>query len=152
MIVSGSHCLFTPVGTGLDIGYIIRLSMIFDGVGRIIQWFTVRKAIRESGWALVAAIISLALGIVLSISSFAQLPVDLYIAYMAAFWMIALGILRIFLATFRDNTAFGITRASCACVNTHMQNREIASHGGFTVFLSGHPAPIPTNRRNGPRR
>ncbi len=95
MIVSGSYCLFTPAGTGLNIGYIIGLSMIFDGVGRIIQWFTVRKEMREGVWALIAAIISLALGIVLSISAFVQLAVDLYFAYMTAFWLIALGVLRV---------------------------------------------------------
>ncbi len=95
MIVSGSYCLFSPAGTGLDIGYIIGLSMIFDGIGRIVQWFSVRKTMRESVWALIAAIISLILGIILSISVVAQFAVDLYIAYMAAFWLIALGVVRI---------------------------------------------------------
>ncbi len=95
MIVSGSYCLFTPAGTGLDIGYIIGLSMIFDGIGRIVGWFSVRKTIRESGWALAASIISFILGIVLSVSMFAQLAVDLFIAYMTALWLIALGIVRI---------------------------------------------------------
>ena len=119
MIVSGSYCLFTPAGTGLDIGYIIGLSMILDGVGRIVQWFSVRKTMWESGWALAASIISLVLGMVLSVSVLAQLAVDLYIAYLTAFWFIALGIVRIlrairvrrmrknFKASFGWNTEYG---------------------------------------------
>lgn len=95
MIVSGSYCLFTPAGTGLDIGYIIGLSMVFDGIGRIVQWFSFRKTMRESGWALIAAIISLVFGTVLSVSVVAQLAVDLYVAYMVVFWLIALGVVRI---------------------------------------------------------
>lgn len=95
MIVSGSYCLFSPAGTGLDIGYIIGLSMIFDGIGRIVEWFSTRNTMQESGWALAASIISLILGIVLSISMLAQLAVDLFIAYTVASWLIALGIVRI---------------------------------------------------------
>lgn len=95
MILMGSYCLFTPAVTGLDIGYVIGFAMLIDGIGRIIQWFSVRKNEKESGWVLASAIISLVLGIFLVINGFAQFVADLFIACTVALWILASGIIRI---------------------------------------------------------
>ena len=47
------------------------------------------------GWTLAGAIVSLIFGIVLLGSNAMQLSVDLFVAYMAAIWLIVIGILRL---------------------------------------------------------
>ncbi len=72
MIVSGIYCLATPGITFLAVGWIIGFNMILAG-----------------------AIVSLIFGIVLLGSNAMQLSVDLFVAYMAAIWLIVIGILRL---------------------------------------------------------
>jgi len=95
MIIGGAVCMLTPGITFLTLGYVVGLSIIFDGVSRIINWFEVHKEAKISGWVLASAILSLIFGFMLVGSEVLQLAVDAFIVYMAIIWMIAIGVMRI---------------------------------------------------------
>lgn len=99
MIIGGAYCLFTPGLTFLTLGYVVGVSIIFDGIGRIINWFQIHKEAKVSGWVLASSILSLVFGILLVGSEVMQLAVDAFIVYMAIVWMIAIGVMRIVHAT-----------------------------------------------------
>lgn len=91
----GIYCIATPGATYMELGYIIGLSMILDGIGRCIEWWQSRKTGDASGLSLATAIISLCFGIVLIGNSAMQIAVDVFIAYLAAVWVLILGIIRV---------------------------------------------------------
>lgn len=95
MIVSGVYCLFTPVMTYMTLGYIVGINMIIDAIGGIITWSDRKKAGRADGWTLGGAIASLVFGIVLLTSAAMQLVVDMTIVYIAAAWLVVIGVIRI---------------------------------------------------------
>ncbi len=118
IVVDGITCLALPGLTFLTLGYIIGVGMLLDGIGRIINWFQMDRGTEQSGWILVSAVISLVLGVLLMGSETMQLAMDAFIVYMAIFWLVVLGILRIMNALrirrirnnirdFRPSTAFG---------------------------------------------
>ena len=98
MIVTGIYCLLSPALTALTLGYIVGINMIIDAVGGIILWSDRRKAGISDGWALVGAILSLVFGFILTGSAAMQLALDMAIVYIAAVWMVAMGIIRIVFA------------------------------------------------------
>ena len=79
--------MFTPGITFLTLGYVVGLSIIFDGVSRIINWFEIHREAKVSGWVLASAILSLIFGFMLVGSEALQLAVDAFIVYMAIAWM-----------------------------------------------------------------
>lgn len=95
MIIGGIYCLTSPGITFLNLGFVVGVSMVFDGIGRIINWSQLRREKDTAAWILASGILSLVLGTVLLMSDVMQLVVDLYIVYMAAVWLIAIGIIRI---------------------------------------------------------
>ena len=95
IIVDGVICLVLPGLTFLTLGYMIGVSMLLDGIGRIINWFQMDRGTEQSGWVLTSAIISLIFGMILMGSDAMQLVMDAFIVYMAIAWLIVLGILRI---------------------------------------------------------
>ncbi|MBO5567869.1 MAG: DUF308 domain-containing protein [Clostridia bacterium] len=95
MIASGIYCLATPGITFLAVGWIIGFNMIADAIGNIITWKDRKEEGMADGWTLAGAIVSLIFGIVLLGSNAMQLSVDLFVAYMAAIWLIVIGILRL---------------------------------------------------------
>jgi uncharacterized membrane protein HdeD (DUF308 family) len=95
MIASGIYCLATPGITFLAVGWIIGFNMIADAIGNIITWKDRKDEGMADGWTLAGAIVSLIFGIVLLGSNAMQLSVDLFVAYMAAIWLIVIGILQI---------------------------------------------------------
>ncbi|MBR1851782.1 MAG: DUF308 domain-containing protein [Lachnospiraceae bacterium] len=103
MIAAGIYCIFNPDITGLAIGYIIGVSMIVDAVGRIHAWFQLKKDGQADGWLLASGILSALFGIVLIVDVAAQLYVDMFIAYIAACWIMVQAIITIVRA-FRART------------------------------------------------
>ncbi len=95
MIVSGIYCLATPGITFLAVGWIIGFNMIADAIGNIITWKDREDEGMADGWTLAGAIVSLIFGIVLLGSNAMQFSVNLFVAYMAAIWLIVIGILRL---------------------------------------------------------
>lgn len=95
MIAAGVYCILNPDITGLAIGYIIGVSMIVDAVGRIHAWFRLKKDGQADGWLLASGILSALFGIVLIVDVDAQLYVDMFIAYIAACWIMVQAIITI---------------------------------------------------------
>ena len=92
MIVGGIACLFSPVSTSLAIGYVVGLSMVFDAIGRFIEWWEMKKIGLADGWMLACAILSSIFGFFILNSSILQYSVDVFLAYYAACWLVILGI------------------------------------------------------------
>ncbi|MBR1781725.1 MAG: DUF308 domain-containing protein [Oscillospiraceae bacterium] len=95
MIISGLVCLFSPGLTYLGLAYAIGIGMIMDAVGRIVTWWKYRKVGLFDGWMLVGAILSLVFGIILIGDAALQVSVGVFIAYMAAIWILIHGIIHI---------------------------------------------------------
>ena len=95
MIITGVYCLFTPALTYMTLGYIVGINMIVDAIGSIILCHERKKAGDTDGWALAGAVASLVFGIILTCSTAFQWIVDMAIVYLAAIWLIVIGILRV---------------------------------------------------------
>jgi uncharacterized membrane protein HdeD (DUF308 family) len=95
MIGTGIYCLCTPALTYMALGYIVGVNMVIDAIGGIILWHERKKAGDADGWALAGAVASLVFGVILTCSTAFQWIVDLAIVYLAAIWIIVIGILRI---------------------------------------------------------
>ncbi len=98
MVIGGVYCLFTPAMTYMALGCVIGINMIIDGIGNIIIWIQRRKQKAADNWALAGAIVSLVFGVLLICNDIAQIAVDMTIVYLAAAWMIIMGIIRIMLS------------------------------------------------------
>lgn len=94
MLISGIYCLFTPGLTFLAMGWIIGVNMVLDAIGNIFTWKDRKEMGMADGWTLAGAIVSLGFGAVLLGSNAMQLSVDIFVAYMAALWVVVIGILR----------------------------------------------------------
>jgi len=95
MIAAGIYCILNPDITGLAIGYIIGVSMLVDAVGRIHAWFRLKKDGQADGWLLASGILSALFGVVLIVDVAAQLYMDMFIAYIAACWIMVQAIITI---------------------------------------------------------
>ena len=95
MIIAGVSCLFTPVSTSLMLGYVVGLSMVFDAIGRFINWWQEKKNGLADGWMLAGAILSAVFGFFILNSAALQLSVDLFIVYYTACWLLFHGIFAI---------------------------------------------------------
>lgn len=95
MICMGVYCLFTPAMTYLSVGYIVGFNMVLDAIGGIVTWSDRRDKGAADGWTLTGAIISLIFGVILLGSTAMQLVVDMMIVYIAAAWLVVLGVMRI---------------------------------------------------------
>lgn len=95
MVISGIYCLFAPGLTYLNLGWAVGFSMLMDAITRIIAWAELKKESEADGLMLLDAIISCMFAVVLLSSTVMQLAVDHAIAYMASFWILVIGILRI---------------------------------------------------------
>ncbi len=98
MVIGGVYCLFTPKMTYMALGYVIGFNMIIDAIGGIIIWIQRKKQKAADNWALAGAIVSLIFGILLIGNDLLQIAVDMTIVYIAAVWMIVLGVVRIMLS------------------------------------------------------
>ena len=81
MIIAGLYCLFTPGAAYLNIGYVVGLSMVFDAVGRFVNWHQAKKDGAADGWMLVGAILSAVFGFFVLNSTILQLGIDAFIVY-----------------------------------------------------------------------
>lgn len=98
MIGAGIYCVLTPELTVVSLSYVIGVTMIIDAIANIILWTDLKNAGYADGWSLAGAIISLICGIVLVGSLVMQLAVTNFMLYLAAAWLLALGIVRIVIA------------------------------------------------------
>ena len=98
VIIGGVFCLVTPVETYLSLAWILGAVMLVDGIFNIVNWSSARRLGAADGWSLASAIISLVFGIIVLGSLGLQLAVDIFIAYMAAFWIIFMGVMRIIIS------------------------------------------------------
>ena len=92
MIIGGISCLITPIYTSFMIGYIIGLSMVFDAVGRFINWWQEKKEGIADGWMLAGAILSAVFGFFILNNTALQLGMDVFFVYYIAVWLLVLGI------------------------------------------------------------
>ena len=95
MIAAGIYCFFTPVETSSIIPFVLGIVMIVDGIGRIVTWFDIRGAMRQSAWVLVSAILSLLFGLLLIFSPVLQMSIGVSVILLTGWWLLALGIIRI---------------------------------------------------------
>ena len=95
MIVGEVFCLFRPITTFLQTGYVIGVIMMCDAIGNIALWINAKKYVEVSGWYLAGAIFSLLFAIALICSLRMQAVTDIVVTYMVAAWIILLGITRV---------------------------------------------------------
>ena len=95
LIVGGIYCMFTPVATFSALSVVIGVSMVVEGIGGIITWGSAHRAGLANGWTLAGAILSLVLGVFLLGSYVLQFSLDLFIAFIIAFWFVENGIVHI---------------------------------------------------------
>jgi len=95
MVVGGIYCMMTPQITFFTLGWVLGVCMIADSIGNIATWSTRRKLGVADGWTLAIGIISLLAGIAIVANNTMQFAVDMFIVYTSAFWVIAVGLLRI---------------------------------------------------------
>ncbi|MDO4537924.1 MAG: DUF308 domain-containing protein [Coriobacteriales bacterium] len=94
-VIAGGYCIFTPVETFGNLGWILGLFMIIDGIGSIVSYIEYRGAGKPSIWALLGGIASVILGVIVTGSIAMQFAIDFALAYLVAFWIIFGGICRI---------------------------------------------------------
>ena len=95
LTIGGLSCMFTPIATFASLGTLVGFAMVFEGVGSIITWNARRQEGTADGWSLAGAILSVVLGVFVLASGLMQFSIDLFLAYLAAFWLIAEGVFRI---------------------------------------------------------
>ncbi|MBR1634202.1 MAG: DUF308 domain-containing protein [Lachnospiraceae bacterium] len=95
LILGGFYCIMTPGLTYFSLGFFIGFSMLADGIARTVNWFSMRETHKTSGWVLASGIISLVFGLIILSSIGMQISVDLFLAYLVAFWLVILGGMRI---------------------------------------------------------
>ena len=98
MIMTGMFCLMNPAITYMTLGYIIGINMIVDAIGCIVIWNERKNQGESDGWMLAGAILSLLFGIALIGSNAMQIAVDMIIVYIAAIWLILIGIISVVLS------------------------------------------------------
>ncbi len=98
MVASGVYCICTPALTYLTLGWVIGACMVVNAIGSFFTYSERKKFGAADGWTLVGAIISLLLGLALAANGVMQIMVDLFILYMAAAWLLIMGIIRIMMA------------------------------------------------------
>ena len=94
LVIGGIYCLVTPAQTYMALGWLIGAFMLIEGIGSAITWFDRHKAGRTDFITLIGAIISIILGCITLGSMGLQYAFDLFIAYMAALWMVINGVIR----------------------------------------------------------
>ena len=124
MIICGTYCLISPGLTFLAIGWIVGFCMIVDAVGNIATWNARKKLGIADGWTLFATILSLCFGIIVIASNAVQFAVNIFIAYMAAAWVLWIGILRLALS------------AKMHHIRKELGNESIAKHW-WLVMING---------------
>ena len=92
MVICGISCMFTPISTTSILGYVVGLSMIFDAIGRFINWYQEKKDGVADGWMLAGSILSAVFGFFILNSTSLQLGIDVFIVYYSAVWLLVLGI------------------------------------------------------------
>lgn len=95
MIIGGAYCMFAPIATYAALSWLIGITMIIEGVGSAVTWNSRRKLGFADGWTLAGAIVSIILGVFLLGSFAARVAMDVFIAYLIAFWLVFGGVMRI---------------------------------------------------------
>ncbi|MEG1605831.1 MAG: DUF308 domain-containing protein [Clostridia bacterium] len=98
LLVGGFYCLLAPGATFLSLGWIVGICMAINGIGLLFSYFERRKSGETDIWALVGAIFSVTIGLVVMFSEGMQLFTNLMIVYAAAIWVTVMGVLRIVMA------------------------------------------------------
>lgn len=95
IIMLGIWCMMTPIETYGIIGWLIMFALIADGIGKISVWNDLRKSGSSDVLALVGGILSIILGVILACNLLARATVDIFAAYVIAFWALFSGCVRI---------------------------------------------------------
>lgn len=94
IIIGGIYCMLAPDATYSSLAWLLGIVMVVDGVADAVAWMRLRSRGYRNGWALLAAIISIAIGAFVLGSTAARFAVDLLIAYLIAAWLIVTGAMR----------------------------------------------------------
>lgn len=105
LVLGGISCMFTPIATFASLGSLVGFAMLFEGVGSIITWSARKREGLADGWSLAGSILSVILGVFVLASGLMQFSIDMFLAYIAAFWLIMQGVFRIM-------GSFGLRRAA----------------------------------------
>lgn len=107
LVLGGISCLMTPGLTYLTLAWIIGFAMLVNAIGDICSYSHRHALGLADGWTLAGAIISLILALFLLFSNVMQFAVSTTLIFLAAGWMIVVGIFRIVAAckihAFRKN-------------------------------------------------
>lgn len=95
IVILGVSCFFLPLETYGITGWLITFALIFDGIAKVMVWNECRKIGVKDTWALIGGVLSIALGLVMLFSIAARIAVDIFIAYVVAFWLLFAGVVRI---------------------------------------------------------
>lgn len=94
-IILGIYCFATPVLTFGVVAWLIAFAMIADGVAKLMVWREYKALGVSDTWALVGGILSIVLGVILAFSAVARVAADVFVAYMASFWLLFAGCVRV---------------------------------------------------------
>ena len=98
-IVLGFYCLFNPAIPFMTLGYMVGVSMLFDGFAEIYMYFQQKKLdMEESVWTLIGGILSLVCGFIIIGDAATQMAINIFIVYFAASWIVLRGIISIIIA------------------------------------------------------
>ena len=95
IVLLGIWCIMTPVETYGVISWLIAFALIAEGISSIMVWNDYRKIGVSDTFMLIGGIISIILGIVLLGSLALRYAVDVFIAYVVAWWLLITGVIRI---------------------------------------------------------
>ena len=98
-IVLGFYCIFNPAIPFSTLGYMVGVSMLFDGFAEIYIYFQMKQLdMEESVWTLISGILSLVCGFIIIGNAATQVAINIFIAYFAASWIVLRGIISIIIA------------------------------------------------------
>lgn len=95
MVLLGIFCVMTPIETYGMVSWLIAFAMVADGISKIALFLEYQRAGEHDVWALVGGILSIVFGIVLAGSLAMRVAVDVFVAYVASFWVLFAGCVRI---------------------------------------------------------
>ncbi len=95
LVIAGLGCLMSPGLTYLTLAWVIGFAMLVNAIGDICAYSNRFALGVADGWTLAGAIVSLILAFILLFSNVMQLAVSATIVFLAAGWMVVVGILRI---------------------------------------------------------
>ena len=91
----GIYCFAQPMGAYLGLVWLIGIFMVVEGISESVAWNNYRKQGVSEPFTLVSSFVSVILGALLLFSFVAQYSFGVFLTYIIALWVVAIGVLRI---------------------------------------------------------